>query len=145
MVNATMNQISGAAVSDQEALRLAKQLPDLKQNPAAFKAVWDNIMQDRYNTYRSKVEDYSGSGMGGLDPHIKNISKYEGWAADRGWRPTSALQTAPASNAPVSAPMPSAPAPTQATFSPDVMQYAKTHGITPDQANKIKMQRMGGR
>ncbi len=51
-----INELSGAAVSEQEAERLMKAMPNLDDGPTEFKAKYDSLM----NQLESKVKAYAG-------------------------------------------------------------------------------------
>ena len=66
MVNATIKYITGAQMSEHEARRIMKQLPQWESYPEVFMRTWDSIMETREKKWLNSIGSYYRGGWRGI-------------------------------------------------------------------------------
>jgi hypothetical protein len=74
-LNAYIKQITGAQMSEPEARRLLKAMPQLQSNPDVFMNVWNTMMRDRYEQIRSKIDTYSAQKFRNYEGYKEKVDK----------------------------------------------------------------------
>jgi hypothetical protein len=74
-VNSEIKRITGAQMSEPEARRLMRQMPDLHTKPKVFMKLWDDIMQERERQLFNRVEAFQRGGwnVGGIIPLYEQL------------------------------------------------------------------------
>lgn len=66
-VNSEIKRITGAQMSEPEARRLMRQMPDFHNDPRTFMDTWDNIMEDRETALKQTIKNYKTGGWQGVE------------------------------------------------------------------------------
>jgi len=66
-VNSEIKAITGAQISEPEARRLMRQMPNWNDKPETFMAVWDDIMEERERSIFNRVRSFKRGNWHGVE------------------------------------------------------------------------------